>query len=347
MQIFDNIEFLNPEYFWLFLLLPIFVYLFYKSQIKWKNFLFLQDLKSITKWNSLFFYLKIFLFILIFINFIIIFANPNKVNSNEKITKNWIDIVLVLDLSKSMEATDLSPNRIESAKAIINDFVKNVKTDRLWLVVFAWKPFTSIPLTFDYDILLKTIESLTTKNISFDWTAVWDALLMAKTLFKAEHSLAPSLADREKEEKIQEDYKKREKVIILLTDWDANVWVEPILASKYLKNENIKVYTIWIWSKEWWEISFQVWPFIQKQKIPPLNEETLQEIAKNTSWEFFRADSNYSFEKILKELSKLNKQDIKIEVKKQYSPNYEIFIYILIFLLFSFSFLEFYFVKTR
>lgn len=335
MQIFENIIFLNQRIFWLFLLLPVFVYLFYKSEKKWKTFLFLEDLKTITKWNSLFFYLKIFLFILILANFILILANPNKVNSNEKVTKNWIDIVLVLDLSKSMEATDLAPNRIESAKTVINDFVKNVKTDRLWLVVFAWKPFTSIPLTFDYNILSKTIESLTTENISFDWTAVWDALLSAKTLFKIPKDFK------------EEDYKKREKVIILLTDWDANVWVEPILASKYLKNEKIKVYTIWIWSKEWGEISFQVWPFIQKQRIPPLNEKTLQDIAENTSWEFFRADSNYSFKKIFEELSKLNKQDIKIEVKKQYSPNYEVFIYSLLFLLFSFSFLEFSFVKIR
>ena len=73
-------------------------------------------------------------------------------------------------------------------------------------------------------------------------------------------------------EESKDDYKKREKVVLLLTDWDANVWVNPELAAKMLKDNNIKIYSIWIWSKVWWEISVDTWFwFIQNIKIPPLN----------------------------------------------------------------------------
>ncbi len=152
-----NIEFLNKWYFWLILFLPFILYFFYKKQKTWFDFVFFWELKKIFKHNSISFYLKILLVLLIFINFIFILANPNKANVEEKIKKNWIDIVFALDISWSMEAEDLKPNRIEAAKSMLNNFISNLKTDRVWLVIFAWKPFTSIPLTFDYNILKENI----------------------------------------------------------------------------------------------------------------------------------------------------------------------------------------------
>jgi len=188
-HIFWNIEFLNKIYFLLLILLPIIWYLFYKKEKKWIKFLFLSDAKKVfwkNNWKS---FAKIFLLIAILVNFIIIFANPNTTNVSQKIQKNGIDIVLALDISWSMDAEDLKPNRIEAAKNVISNFIWKLKTDRLWLVVFAWKPFTSIPLTFDYNILKETIDNLSTKNINqnqrwLNWTAIWDAILMWKTLFK-------------------------------------------------------------------------------------------------------------------------------------------------------------------
>jgi len=323
MNIFQNITFLNPEFFWLFLIIPIVLYFFYKKEKSWINFINLADIKKIFKTNNYKFYLKIILLLLILINFIIILANPNISNTSQKVKKNWIDIVIALDISGSMMASDLKPNRIEAAKKVINNFIEKLSTDRLWLVVFAGKPFTSIPLTFDYNILKENIKNLSVDNINqqkrwLNWTAVWDSILMAKTLFDNKNN--------SKEE-------DREKVIILLTDWDANVWVDPILAWLSAKKKNIKVYTIWIGSKKWWYITYDVWPFKQKQFMPPLKEKPLIQIANDTWWEFFRATDNKTFEKIFKELEKLEKNDIEIEVKKQYKEHYEIFIYSLIFLI--------------
>lgn len=322
MQNLLNIEFLEKWYFFLFFLVPIILYFFYKKDKSWINFNNLEDLRKVFKNNNYKFYLKIILLFLILINFILILANPNISNTSEKIKKNWIDIVITLDISGSMEANDLKPNRIEVAKEVINKFIGNFKTNRVGLVVYAWKPFTSIPLTFDYNILSENIKRLSLNNIIFNWTATGDALLMAKTLFKTED-------------------KNREKVIILLTDWDANVWVNPILSGLALKKENIKVYTVWIWNKDWWYIIHDNWAFKTKQKMPPLNEKPLIQIAEDTWWKYFRADNNKSFENIFKELNKLEKNDIEIEVKKEYSNYYKIFLYSLIILIWSFCYLVF------
>lgn len=335
MGIFYNIEFLQKEYFLLLLLVPFILYFFYKKQKTWYNFIFLDDLKSIFKVDSYLFYVKLLLVFLILTTSILILADPNTSNAKENIKKNGIDIVLAMDISGSMEADDLKPNRIEAAKNVINDFIWNLKTDRLGLVVFAWKPFTSIPLTFDYNILKENITNLSTKNINqnvnwLNWTAIWDAILMAKTLFKA-----PSLES-------ETDYKKREKVIILLTDWDANIWVDPTLAWLSAKQEWIKIYTVWIWSENWWNIKYQVWPFTKQQIVPPLNDKTLKQIANDTSWKYFRADNNAVFSQIFNELSKLEKNDIEVNVKKEYKEYYKPFVYSLIIFLGLFVFILFY-----
>jgi len=318
MQIF-NIHFLNPEYFFLFLIVPFFIYFyikgFSKNSIKINIW---EDIKKSFSIINLFFYIKIFIIFFILVVFILLFANPNKANIDKNIKKNWIDIVIALDISGSMEAIDLKPNRLEKAKETIQKFIKAQKTNRIWLILFAGRPFSSIPLTFDYNIIDEILSEVSRKTLNqnvhwLDWTAIWDALLMSKNLFKSK--------------------KEREKVIILLTDWDANRWVEPVLASKLLAEEKIRVYSIWIWSKKWWIFKVQNWHFIQNVKIPPLKTTKLKKVSKNTWWYFFRATDDDSLEKIFKKLEELEKNDIEIKIKKSFSEFYNIFIYTLIILI--------------
>ncbi len=346
MDFFADIHFLDKQYFYMFFLLPVIIFYYYFSNKKnSKKIVFLEDMQKIYWKINYFFIWKIILITLIFSVFIIILANPNKINVSENIKKNWIDIVFALDISKSMEAEDLKPTRIEAAKNILQSFIKNLKTDRVWLVVFAWKPLTSIPLTFDYNILDETLWNLTTDSLNqnvrwLNWTAVWDALLISKKLFLKQlfHPPTPSLKPKGKGE--DEKEKNREKVIILLTDWDSNRWINPVLVAKLLKKEKIKIYTIWIGSKKWWIIKFKVWPFVQTQTIPPLNEETLKEISKISNWEFFRAVDNKSFEKIFEILSKLAKNDIEVKIIKNTKEYYKIFWIILVILIFLLFLLE-------
>ncbi len=344
MNLLQNITFLNPEYFWGLLLIPIILYFFYKKEKSWISFINLNDTKKIFKKNNYKFYLKIILLWLILVNFIIILSNPHKINISEKIDKDWIDIVIAIDVSRSMQATDLKPNRLEAAKKVVDWFIKNLKTDRVGLVVFAGKPFISIPLTFDYNILSETINRLDTDTINqqkrwLSWTAIWDAILMSKILFTSSIEKAP--LNPPLEGKIP-----REKVIILLTDWDSNIWIDPKIAWTLSWEYWIKIYTIWIWSEKWWYITHQVWLFLQKQKIPPLNYKDLQYISKITDWKFFRADSNTVFEDIFKELQLLEKSEIEVDIKKNYKNLYDVFIYSLILLIMGFWFMIFKNVET-
>lgn len=323
MKIF-SIEFLNPEYFFLFLLIPIFIYFFYRINKRNPIFWAFDDLKNVFKINSYFYYFKNILLFCIFFIFVIILANPNKENILEKENKNWIDIVFALDVSQSMNAYDLQPTRLEAAKTLILNFIDIQYTNRIWLVVFAWKPFIWIPLTFDYDILKETVKGLTSDIINqqkLSWTAIWDAILLAKNSFKIDE--------------------KREKVIILLTDWEANVWIEPRLAAISAKDSKIKIYSIWVWSDKEAYINYKSWPFEQKIAIAPLNDKSLKEISQITDSKFFRATDNKSFENIFKELESLEKSNIEVETKKTYKDLYDVFSYILSFLIFLliFSFL--------
>ena len=325
-----NITLLEPIYLLFIVLFIILWYFYYKKSTKIINFLFFQDVKKIFRHNNFFFYLKIIILSTIFILYVILLANPNIINTKIKEKKNGIDIAIILDLSLSMESQDLQPNRIESAKSVIKKFIGKLKTDRLGMVLFAGKPFVSIPLTFDYNMAKESIDNISTDTINqqrnwLNGTAIWDALIMAKNLFKTN-------------EKNKDD--NREKVIILLTDGDANVGVDPVLAAKMLRENNIKIYTIGIGSKKWGYITYNIWGFQQRQQIPPLKEKELREIANIWRWKFFRADNNYTFQKIFDELSSLEKNDIEIEAIKNYRPYYKPFAFSLIILLILFYILE-------
>ena len=331
---FTDIIFLSPQYLYLvpLVLWIIFFFLRRKNKRAIIQTRIVHDAKNI--WKSLLslFYVKSLLVSLIILLFSVLLANPNTTNTKETIKKNGIDIVLALDVSKSMEAVDLQPSRIESAKSVIQKFVSKLETDRLWLVVFAGKPYTSVPMTFDYKIVKETLDTITTDSLNqsvygLDGTAIGDALLMAQNLIEQWNK--DHIWNKEDEDK------NREKVIILLTDWDANRWADPILVARSLKR--IKIYTIGIGSEKGWQIPYNFWWFIRYQNIPPLNEITLRKIANISSWMFFRATDTQTFENIFDELSHLEKHDIEVNTKKKYQSHYAPFILILIVLLLTYS----------
>ena len=331
MQIFD-IHFLQPLYFYGFILVPIFLYLYIRQYNKSTiNINFWEDLEH-TFWKNFFwFYATLFSIFLILSVFILLLADPNKANIKQNITKNWIDIVLALDISTSMNASDLKPNRLEKAKETITSFVEKQTTNRVWLVVFAGEPISSVPLTFDYNILIETLRDISTDTLNqrvnwLSWTAIWDSLLMSKNLFWTW---------------------AREKSIILLTDWDANTWVDPVLTSQLLAEENIKIYPIWIWSDKGSVVEVDNWIFKQEQRIPPLNVASLQKIAENTSGYFFRATDDTTLEKIFTKLEELEKNDIEVKIVKSFSEYYNPFIYTLIVLIASLYLLEIRRIKTN
>lgn len=330
---FENIVFLSP-YLWIFSFLfwIFFLFLFYKTKNFWIKVSFFEDLQKVFWSNNYLF--KINLSIIFFIILIssLIIANPNTENKNEEIKRNWIDIVFVFDLSYSMMAKDLTPNRLEIAKEVLLNFVEKVESDRLWFVIFSWKPFVWVPLTFDYNFLFNYIKNLDIQKINQDyshlqWTAIWDWLLYGANLFKNDD---------------------REKVIVLLTDWEANRWIDPLIALKYIRDKNIKIYTVWIWwdKDTYVEVTNVFWT--QKTPIWWVNEDMLKKIASITWWEYYRANSNEVFKDIFGKLSLIQKKDIEYKNYVFYKQEYFYLLNILYYLIWVFLIINFYFfVKTR
>lgn len=321
--------FLQTYYFLLLIIPFVFLILFFILKNKWNKSQITWDLFKIFKKNTKIKYVNIFLITIILSVFTMLLANPSSINTSQIEKKNGIDIEILFDISYSMKAEDLSPNRLEIAKDTLVNFISQISSDRVGLTIFAGKPFTSVPLTFDYNFLKDYIKNIDVDTINqaytyLQGTAMWDALLMWINAFDKNNN--------------------REKVIILITDWEANKWIPPLQAVKLARDKNIKVYTIWIW---WEKDSFvylvdNIW---RKTKVEIwwVDEKTLKSIAGITNASYFRATDNESLKNIFKELWKLNKTDIEIKKQVQYAPNYEIFEYILIWLILVFLWFNFFY----
>ena len=317
--------FLNPYFF--FLLIPLIVLILFMYFKSWKknNFLPFEDLKIIYQKNSFSYNLYYSILSIILLIFIIILANPVLKNTKQIIKKDWIDIEIVLDVSYSMNAEDLKPNRLEVAKDVIKNYIKKLQTDRVWIIVFAWKPFTSLPLNFDYDIIWRIIDKISINTINQNnyymwWTALWDALILASDQFN--------------------DSEDREKVIILLTDWEANKWLDPMLALKYIKekkNDKFKIYTIWIWGLKstFVNVPDQFWN-MTKVPISWIDEKTLKTLSDSTWGKYFRATDNKTLENIFDTIQKLEKKEIEVNEIKTIKEKNIIFLYWLIFFMLFF-----------
>lgn len=344
--------FQDKIFFILLLIIPIILFFYFKKKY-WNNWNEWVSIK-ISFFNSAkkFFWPKnfsdkiknyfknfysIILKILVLILLIFIIAKPQLQNISVERKYSWIDVVLAVDISLSMLAEDLKPNRIIAAKNTILEFIDWLRLwDRMSLVVFSWRPFTNIPLTWDLAILKNFTEFLSTDLINqnviwLNWTWIWDALLYSIDKFWEKN-------DREKND--------REKIIILMTDWESNRWINVSKPTKLAIDENIKVYTIWIWKIEWAEIpvvlqNWETW-FIKNPDwskfLTSLDEHTMIQIAQNTWWKYFHSDKKDTLEEVFEEIYSLEKKEIVFENKIDYQ---DIFHYFAIFA-FLFFWIEFF-----
>ncbi|MDP2091223.1 MAG: VWA domain-containing protein [Candidatus Gracilibacteria bacterium] len=324
------IKFLHINYFFLLIPIVLFILLLYFKGGRKIIFTGLEDIKIIYKNNTKYYKLYYVLIFSIFLLFIIIFSKPVIENKLEKVTKKGIDIQIILDISYSMIAQDLEPNRLEVAKEVIGQFVDKIESDRVGFIVYSGKVFTSLPLSFDYEIIKKTIKNITINTINQNYfemqgTATGDALILAgKLLYNGDN---------------------REKVIILVTDGEANKGINPLAALSYIKQEfggKIRIYTIGIGGDKKTTISItNPMGQIEQMEIGGVNEEVLKIIANNTNGKFFLARDKESLENIFDTISKLEKREIvsnNIYVNKD---KYNYFVYILIVLFLSFIILKY------
>ena len=320
----------NPIYLYCLLLIPIYIgFLFYKRKNREAiQISVFSDLKKArqSSWSKYFPVLRHILIISIIIFFSISLARPQNSHEKKDVSKKGIDIIIALDVSESMLAEDLKPNRIEAAKVNIKEFIKNIVSDRLGIVVFSGVAFTQSPLTFDYNILKEYLTQISTKSINqnvrgLNGTAIGDAIFAAVNRFKKSE--------------------ERSKVLVLLTDGNANTGADPFIAAQKAKEENIKIYTIGI-GKEGGAPLPIINRFGQKDiarnrdgsvVMATFKEDDLKRIADIGQGKYFRASDNLKFTQIMREINLLEKQDIEVKITTEYNENFMPFL-ITLFILF-------------
>ena len=311
-----DVSFLNPEFFWLFLLLPVAVtWVFWKGK-KSAATLKISSVKGFKAEKSIAAKLKPYLFVLRLLalsSLIIAMARPRKVDisSQTKSTKG-VDIVMAIDVSGSMLAKDLKPNRMEALKKVASNFVEGRPNDRIGIVVYAAEAYTKTPVTSDKAIVQDAIRSIKYDNVLQDGTGIGMGLTTAVNRLK--------------------DSKAKSKVIILLTDGVNNAgFIEPETASDIARQYGIKVYTIGIGTNGMAMFPYAIAPnggFLFQMMKVEIDQELMKTIARNTGGKYFRASSNSKLQEIYNEINKLETSEIKELKFYDYDERYRPFVWI-------------------
>ena len=224
---------------------------------------------------------------------IIAMARPQSSTNWEESTTEGIEIILAMDISGSMLAQDLKPDRLEASKNVAIDFISQRKNDRVGLVIFAGESFTQCPLTTDHNVLINLFKDVKSGMVD-DGTAIGMGLATAINRLKDSEAIS--------------------KVIILLTDGVNNSGtIPPLTAAEIAQKFGIRVYTIGVGTEGFAPYPFQT-PFgIQYQEVEvKIDEKTLQDIATLTDGKYFRATNNNSLREIYKDIDALEKSKIEI-----------------------------------
>lgn len=304
----NNIEFANPIFFYLFILFaPMIAWYIWKLQSQNQSIQF-SSLRAFSQQKNSFkvylrhvlFALRIFALSLI----IIVLARPQSTDKWKNISTEGIDIALALDISSSMLAQDLKPNRLEAAINVADDFIEERINDRIGLVVFAGESFTQCPITTDHDVLINLLKEIKIGMIE-DGTAIGMGLANAVNRLKESEA--------------------KSKIIILLTDGENNKGdISPLTAADIAANYDIRVYTVGVGTIGQAPYPVETLFGTQTQMMDvKIDEPTLKEISKITDGQYFRATDNKSLADIYKEIEQLEKT--KINVSEFSNKNEEFF----------------------
>ena len=310
---FSNYTFENPEFFWLLLVIPATIAWFLWKKNKQQASLnigttegFKNETDIIAKLQPLLHLLRL----LALASIIIALARPRTVDvSTQTKSTKGIDIAMAIDVSASMLAKDLKPNRLEALKKVAAEFIQGRVTDRVGLVLYAGESFTKTPVTSDKSIVLGELNRVGYDNNLQNGTAIGMGLATAVNRLK--------------------DSKAKSKVIILLTDGSNNSgFIDPTIASELALEYGIKVYTIGIGTNGTALSPVAIYPNgkFKYANVPvEIDEKLLKEIAKTTNGKYFRATNNDKLKQIYAEIDKLEKTDIE-EIKfTKYEEKYRFF----------------------
>ncbi|MBR1656178.1 MAG: VWA domain-containing protein [Prevotella sp.] len=305
-------EFVNKEYLLLLLLLIPYLIWYFRYRKKSEPAMRMSDTfayKNVVKsWRMRLLHVPMLLRLLSFVLIVLALARPQTHNSWGNRTVEGIDIMLAMDVSTSMLAEDLSPNRMEAAKAVAAEFISGRPDDNIGLTIFAGEAFTQCPMTADHQSLLNLLQNVRTdiaaRGLIEDGTAV--GMGLANAVSRLDKSKAKS------------------KVVILLTDGSNNQGdISPLTAAKIAKSYGIRVYTIGVGTNKVARYPMTVGGSVQYVNVPvEIDTKTLEDIASVTNGHFYRATNTGELKQIYKDIDKLEKT--KMDVKK-FSKHYDNF----------------------
>jgi len=311
---FEGIYFANPDYLWLFLVIPVVVFWHTLTWKKAQAELKMPSLSGFQQHSSFWSLVRPLLFVsrIFALGFIILaIARPQTVDiSSRTKTNKGIDIVMAIDVSSSMLAQDLKPDRLSALKRVASAFVDDRLSDRIGLVVYAGESYTKTPITSDKGIVKGALREISYQGLIEDGTAIGMGLATSVNRLK--------------------DSRAKSKVIILLTDGVNNSgFIDPKIATELAVEFGIKTYTIGLGSNGTARAPVGILPngsFQYALTKVEIDEALLQEIASSTGGIYFRATDNKKLEEIYAEINKLEKTEVEEFKYYNYEEKYRLLV---------------------
>ncbi len=316
---FRNITFGQPWFFCLLVLIPVLIFWYISKNNQQQGAIIISDSSAtgLSSWKTSFRHLPFVLRLSAIVFIITALARPQTKFEEQNAEGEGVDIILCIDVSGSMTAQDLTPNRLEAAKNVAIDFVKKRITDRIGIVIFSGESFTQCPLTTDYRVLISAIENIR-NGLLEDGTAIGSGLGTSVDRLRSSTS--------------------KSKVVILLTDGENNGGlIDPETAKEIAKAFQIKVYTIGVGTDGYapQPVNTPMGVIMQNGKVS-IDEKLLKEIAYQTGGKYFRAKDNEGLDGIYNEINNLEKSKIEITTRTRFTEKFFPFIMVAL----AFVFLE-------
>ncbi len=321
---FKDITFGQPWFLLLLIVIPVLIWWYVTKNSKRQASIIISDVsaKGLSSWKTSFRHLPFVLRLLAIILIIAAIARPQTMYEEQNAEGEGVDIVLCIDVSGSMTAQDLTPNRLEAAKNVAIDFVNKRLTDRIAVVIFSGESFTQCPLTTDHAVIISAIENIR-NGLLEDGTAIGSGL--------------GTSVDRLRESK------SKSKVVILLTDGENNGGlIDPQTAKEIAKAFQVKVYTIGVGTDGYapQPVNTPMGIVMQQGKVS-IDERLLKQIADETGGKYFRAKDNAGLTGIYDEINSLEKSKVEISTKTRYTEKFFLFVIAALALLFLEMLLKF------
>lgn len=302
-----SISFADPYFFLLFLLIPLGIWWQWKARRRHRPSFRMSTIRGLENlppsWRIRLRPIMGFCRWLALILLIIALARPQNTQVMESVETEGIDIVMSIDVSGSMLAEDLKPNRIEAAKKVAREFVQQRPSDRIGLVIFAGESFTQCPISIDHQVVLEQIDKIRS-GLLVDGTAI--GMGLATGVDRLRYAQGES------------------RILILLTDGVNNTGlIDPMTALEIAKTYGVRVYTIGVGSLGRALYPVQTEFGVQKQMHEvKIDEDLLRRIAAETGGQYYRATTNQGLDRIYKEIDQLEKTKAEVSIHRNYRDLY-------------------------